>query len=76
VGKEDLLDPGFVQTLGDGETRLSETDEADGERVRHGDSLFDVIPAKAGIQEQQMIAKLLDPGFRRGDDVAPRVSPR
>jgi hypothetical protein len=27
-----------------------------------------VIPAKAGIQEYQMAAKALDPGFRRGDD--------
>jgi hypothetical protein len=26
---------------------------------------FSVIPAKAGIQEQQGV---LDPGFRRGDD--------
>jgi hypothetical protein len=27
-----------------------------------------VIPAKAGIQEFMMVAKALDPGFRRGDD--------
>jgi hypothetical protein len=27
-----------------------------------------VIPAKAGIQEDQVVTNALDPGFRRGDD--------
>src|SRR5262245_24319748 len=29
---------------------------------------FDVLPAKAGIQELERLSKSLGPGFRRGDD--------
>ena len=36
------------------------------ELVKNQKLTFPVIPAKAGIQEQQA---LLDPGFRRGDDL-------
>jgi hypothetical protein len=31
------------------------------------------MPAKAGIQEYQMVAKAVDPGFRRGDDFCENV---
>jgi hypothetical protein len=30
--------------------------------------LFEVIPAKAGIQSSHFVIKFLDPGFHRGDD--------
>ena len=36
--------------------------------VKGRKSTKNVIPAKAGIQKQQMFTKALDPGFRRGDD--------
>jgi hypothetical protein len=32
-------------------------------------SIHPVIPAKAGIQYVQIVAKLLDPGFHRGDEL-------
>jgi hypothetical protein len=36
--------------------------------VKNNKSTTNVMPAKAGIQKYQMVAKALDPGFRRGDD--------
>ena len=38
------------------------------ETVKSRESTLTVMPAKAGIQEYQVVTKTLDPGFRRGDD--------
>jgi hypothetical protein len=40
----------------------------DGVLIKSRESTANVIPAKAGIQNFQVITKALDPGFRRGDD--------